>query len=305
MPTTLAPWTTVEHMNRSIPTEPIRQRRSRVGQFRTGLLALCLALTATINSSSGASVELRSPDKSTWSIVKVVHSPRAVLFGVSCSSSAHCVAVGRAARGYSSAGFAVVRSSGHWSSNLDQQIAEFPTTLSAVSCPSSRWCAAVGAVTSAFYTTPLIDVWNGRRWVGLSDPYDYSLQGELLGVSCPSPSQCVAVGSRFARRSTPSVAVLDGRRWSFRTATGLGDPPGALYAVSCLSLHFCMAVGSQGTGSAGTTLAEEWDGVVWRVVPGPAGVSKGANSRCRLPVLRDHLVARSMGPPRVLRDQLS
>jgi len=261
--------TTVELMNRTtIPTARIKSvLLSR--QLRIGALASCVTIAATISSFPGATADSRPPAKSTWSIVKAVNNPRVVLFGVSCSSSTFCVSVGRAARGYSSAAIAVVRTSGRWSESLNQKVANWATELSAVSCPSSRWCAAVGSVTSDFFPTPLIEMWNGSRWRGLSDPYDYTLQGGLRGVSCPSPSECVAVGSRFIRRWTAGVAILDGQRWSFRTAAELGNAPNALDAVSCPSLHFCMAVGTQGTGRKSTTLAEEWDGAIWRVVPGP------------------------------------
>src|SRR5262249_33734593 len=115
--------------------------------------------------------------------------PATALIGVSCPSSAACVAVGTVARAWNGtawANLAVARPPG--ASNI---------VLGAVSCTAASACMTVGSYDNASGATrPLAESWDGSAWhivavAGPAGAADFTLRG----VSCTAASACMAVGS--------------------------------------------------------------------------------------------------------------
>jgi hypothetical protein len=99
----------------------------------------------------------------------------------------------------------------------------------------------------------------------------------LSSVSCVSQSFCMAVGYGETGSTTHgSIQQWDGDSWNVVDAADPGGVGSAEFAgVSCVSSQFCMAVGGQGSADDNTfeSVAEQWNGTGWSVVPMPASMS--------------------------------
>src|SRR5215469_4947789 len=74
-----------------------------------------------------------------------------------------------------------------------------------------------------------------------------------------------------ASASGPASAGATRAGWSVTPSPNPVVPTGQLFWVSCPSAHRCMAVGTYVKASgAGVTLAEQWKGRTWRIVPTPS-----------------------------------
>jgi hypothetical protein len=105
------------------------------------------------------------------------------------------------------------------------------------------------------------------------------LNSSLTGVSCPTTTDCMAVGSFNAAGLTSTYFTFaeqwNGSAWTLESTVTPPDLGGGalLNAVSCTSPTACMAVGEVmdfhllGTYFTYQPLAEQWNGVVWKVVP--------------------------------------
>jgi hypothetical protein len=190
------------------------------------------------------------------------------LLGVSCPTSAFCVAVGDYQLQFASASLAETWSGGHWT------LASFPVPagsdspeLTGVSCTSATFCEAVGSYTddSDFNTIPLAAVWNGTTWSLQSTPVLANSAG-FTAVSCTSPSFCAAWGGGTPNNPAPDIAEQwNGSSWQPQTV-----PSGAVTvnSMSCTSASFCEAVG--------TSAAYKWDGSQWTAQTLPSSVSSAA-----------------------------
>ena len=149
--------------------------------------------------------------------------------------------------------------------------------LAGIACASARSCLAVGSYEDAnkLYKT-LAQEWDGTKWSIVPSPNEGPALDDkyFVGVSCASESACMAVGayanSNFVGKTL--IESWDGTRWSPSPSVdeGPASMSNDLSGISCASAKSCMAVGSveDGTGSGGIkTLAEEWDGTRWSVVP--------------------------------------
>lgn len=140
-------------------------------------------------------------------------------------------------------------------------------TLDGVACPGTSTCLAVGSYDNrSGVGHPLSRRWNGKSWSAVKTPgSDFS---ELADVSCPDTSNCMAVGSS---RYGTLAEKWNGTAWMIVPSPA---PTGAissdLISVSCPTSTSCAAVGSFVNGSGATvTLAEEWNGSAWSLVPSP------------------------------------
>jgi hypothetical protein len=113
---------------------------------------------------------------------------------------------------------------------------------------------------------PMSRRWNGEVWSAVKTPG--TAFSELADVSCPDISSCMAVGtSRYG-------TLAEGWNGTAWTIVPSPAPTGAsssdLNSVSCSTSTSCAAVGSFVNGSGATvTLAEEWNGSTWSLVPSP------------------------------------
>jgi hypothetical protein len=135
----------------------------------------------------------------------------------------------------------------------------------------------------------LAEQWTGRGWRIQPTPNPRGGGWFLIAVSCTSPSACTAVGGSIEPPGkTPGGTLVerwDGRRWRIQATPSLpGNAVKLLNSVACTSQSFCMAVGNEfdpATGEGLGTLAERWDGRMWRIVPtykpAPTGGNAGRN----------------------------
>ena len=154
--------------------------------------------------------------------------------------------------------------------------------LSSVSCLSASACLAVGYVdnepnpynsegTQPEPSQTFAETWNGSAWSIAATTADDS--GGLNSVYCLSVSDCIAVGGGLGNGGTggePLVETWNGSVWS------IGENPesaaGGLNSVYCVSASVCFAVGGTVKNPnlpTYQTLAEEWNGLSWKVVPSP------------------------------------
>ncbi len=150
--------------------------------------------------------------------------------------------------------------------------------LLAVSCTNATFCMAAGAYSNTALLadqSTLVERWNGRSWTDSASRNPGNNGDTLDGVSCPSTAFCAAVGSYTNGPAGPEPLVegWNGRTWA---PAPVPPPPGSRYgsslnAVSCTSAAFCMAVGAYAyAADHNNTLAEEWNGKTWDIVPSPS-----------------------------------
>jgi hypothetical protein len=192
-----------------------------------------------------------------WSIASIPDtspSQNNELFGVTCTSSSDCWAVGGVP------GTTEPALTDHWN-GLAWSIIPSPNVtrvnqLGRVTCVSSSDCWAVGFKTRKNSTNELTltEHWNGTAWsvFGSRDLAGRPNEG-LDGVTCSSSSDCWAVGGGGTGPPLQSLAEhWDGRDWALVPA-----PANGLAAVYCVSSLDCWAVGAvAGSGASPQTLAE-------------------------------------------------
>ncbi|MGH9088848.1 MAG: WD40/YVTN/BNR-like repeat-containing protein, partial [Acidimicrobiales bacterium] len=197
----------------------------------------CAATTAhcvAVGSHSGGSVVLVSSDGGTAWAAGTVPSGVTDLYGVSCTSSLDCVAVGQGA-GLEGAVITTTDGGATWTSHT---LTGNSTSLglNAVSCVGSvTQCVAVGSGSGfAVVATPS----GGGTWSATAPPSGVT---GLNGVSCTTSSHCVAVGQGSGDEAA-IITTTDGTTWSSETVpnnvTGLG-----LNGVSCAATG-CIAAGT-------------------------------------------------------------
>ena len=206
------------------------------------------------------------------------------LYAVSCAGVSACVAVGA----QSSGALAEVWNGTAW------QIVTVPelngstaAQLNGVSCTAANACVAVGYDFVGLDQLPLAEAWNGTSWKieAAPDPAGQE-KVELTGVSCTHPDACVAVGW-YWNSSDVGVTlseVWNGTSWKIEPTPNPAAPRASgflLEGVSCTAPDACRAVGDwEGfgqRGAIGATLAEVWNGAVWKLqsIPNPKGYGGG------------------------------
>jgi hypothetical protein len=160
------------------------------------------------------------------------------LFGVSCVSNVHCVAI--------SADAIYTWNGARWDSP------RVPDNLD-TNAPSAVTCAALTRCIVIAGSSPAISlVLRGRTWTIHPMPGVHGNNWTAFGdLSCPAANSCTAVGAVSAHNYQETTALLveywNGTSW--RIGNGMPAPRGGdtgLSAVSCPTLLICLAVGSQG-----------------------------------------------------------
>ena len=214
------------------------------------------------------------------------------LLAVSCWSPTGCAAAGE----YVNAAGIVATLIEYWNGTA-WEVQATPNVagaqvnyLDAISCSSSTACTATGySETSPSAGFTLAERWNGTAWKVETTPNPVGSTGsELTGVSCSSSTACTAVGGYSSGSGSEAFGAPLAERWNGTTWTIESVPiaagaskseEGHLSSVSCSSSTTCMAAGSYGASSGGRTLtlAESWNGTVWKVLTttNPSSVSWG------------------------------
>jgi hypothetical protein len=162
------------------------------------------------------------------------------LFGISCPTTALCVAVGG---NNTIASSTAPAAPGGWNAVYVDEGAQAGAPnqreLKGISCPSTTLCVAVGflgkIVTS---TNPTGD---SSAW-SVADLSPTGPNTHFYGISCPTTTFCAAVagGGEIAVSTNPTGGA---EAW---TITHLAAPL-ELRGISCISPSFCVAVGDSGT----------------------------------------------------------
>ncbi|HSH39568.1 MAG TPA: hypothetical protein VK993_12355 [Chthoniobacterales bacterium] len=237
-------------------------------------------------------------DGTTWTVVPSPNtSPTRSnqLFGVACTSSTDCWAVGISSDG-TPAQTLIMRWNGSvWSVVTSPNKGTRGNILREVTCTSSTDCWAVGfyiddsAVSSGGFST-LIERWDGNSWSIVEspnyrdndNPAAVTVLSVLNSVTCTSASDCWAVG--WGKSFLLSIQSLtlhwDGATWSFVPSPSAGPPGSArnaeLSSVTCVSAADCWAVGInyEAEPEFSRTLVLRWNGSAWSAVPSP-NLSRG------------------------------
>jgi hypothetical protein len=241
----------------------------------------CIAVGAFENSSEKNVPLAEKWNGTAWS-AQEPPAPTAAkfsyLFGVSCTSSTTCIAVGF-----------IENSSGTWVPLAEKwndtawsaQEPPAPTgaiasRLYGVSCTSSTECIAVGGFeNSSEKDVPLAEKWNGTAWSAQEPPAPTgATSSDLSDVSCASSTACIAVGE-FENSSEKDVTLAEkwnGTAWSAQEPPApTGSVASRLYGVSCTSSTECIAVGEfENSSDTWGPLAEKWNGTAWSAQEPPA-----------------------------------
>ncbi len=220
-------------------------------------------------------------DGSAWTIIP---SPNPsiyedFLYGVSCTSSTSCVAVGDqgAAEGGEGVDQTLIETwdGTAWTTIPSPSESDIDNFLKGVSCTSSTSCVAVGSVQELGYpgTFTLVETWDGSAWTITPSPNASSYENSLNGVSCTSSTSCVAVGSydEAGQSVQTLIETWDGTAWSITSSPNASTSDNYLSGVSCTSSTRCVAAGRLQAvgGSEAGTLVETWDGSAWTITPSP------------------------------------
>jgi len=250
----------------------------------TALNAVSCTSASACTTVGGSMSSLSTPvtlaeqwNGTTWAIQSTPdHAGAAAsgLFNVACTSPRSCIAVGGTSSPNDIGGFLTERWNGtRW------RVLPTPTLppggFSGVSCTSPASCTAVGQTSNAAGTfITLAERWNGTAWRIQPTPNPGGAPGSGLGgVSCPTEAFCMATGA--SGLSTPSPSPLaeawNGTTWRILHMPAPAGAQGVIIgSVSCTSPSACTTTGSSVDSSGlATTLAERWNGKVWRIQPTP------------------------------------
>lgn len=244
----------------------------------------CEAVGAFADNSGVAQTLVEQSNGASWHIQASSNPAGAqgtLLFGVACSTSTACTAVG----GYSDSSGAFVTLAEGWNGR-DWQIQSTPNPSQAqanplfgVACPSSSACLAVGQANGAGTPSAMAESWDGTTWRLQTAPSPVgSAETQLNGLSCTSRASCTAVGY-----TGPTTGVISSvaERWdgaTWRLQPGPTAAGAELNGVSCPSLSVCVAVGTRfdSSGNSLGTITERWNGTSWRIQPTPTAGRPGS-----------------------------
>lgn len=226
----------------------------------------CVAVGTFTNSSLATGSLAETWNGKVWTLSTAVTPAgnQAALLGVSCSSTADCVAVGSFGQlDAEGEGLTEVWNGKTWTQQTSPETGTID--LTAVSCVSASSCRAVGS--SGDMALSLAEVWNGKSWSITTTPNPSDSSAIILdGVACSSATSCAAVGhdaSTDGENLTLGEA-LTGSSWSLKvTPSPLGRTSSSLAGVSCVTATACTAVGQ----FAALELAESWNGKSWSIQP--------------------------------------
>ena len=233
--------------------------------------AVFLSGAASVNAAVASWGIVTSPNTST--------TQNNELYGVSCTSSTSCVAVGY----YNSGGYQQTLAEQY--NGTGWNIVSSPNTstsqnngLTRVTCVTASDCWAVGDYYTGSYWQTLIEQWNGTSWSIVSSPDTSTTQTNVLdGVTCVSSSDCWAVGhSNNGSLNLTLVEQWNGSAWAIIASPSPGTGDNGLNGVTCVTASDCWAVGNYATTQY-FNLALQYNGSSWSQVSTPS-VSSTLNS---------------------------
>jgi hypothetical protein len=240
----------------------------------------CIAVGYSVNSDQTQAVLVVRWNGASWSMQPAPGSPGASfnqLWGLSCTSTISCMAVGLSSQSSPNSDQRVLAEAWNgasWSLTASPS-PDSTAELKAVSCFGAADCIAVGSDLNS--TTAMH--WDGSVWTILPMP---NLGGvsELNGVFCSAAKACMAVGFLNSGGITGGVPLTlaeqwNGTRWRVTTTPNPAGTMGAFLASVACDISGCTAAGYYGPNSGASpdlTLVESWNGGKWsiRQTPNPS-----------------------------------
>ncbi len=220
----------------------------------------CVAVGSDDDDDGIAAVGRASVAVGAWSTDVPVRSDSAgggALSGVSCPTSASCVAVGsddddRPVAVVATAG------GGGWSWSRDAVVGSVGShgrALSSVACPSPTSCVAVGSTATSQAIEAVGHGAGGAwRWTTTHEVApDSTGSGGLVAVSCATPTTCLALGTDAGGRGTYASGWPSRGGWTWSVVSPIAARVGttvALAAVDCASAVSCVTVGGDAASQA-------------------------------------------------------
>ncbi len=204
-------------------------------------------------------------------------APDIVLNSVSCASRSDCVTVGAGDFGDGPLLVAEVWNGRSWQVHDPPSPHSIVAGLASVSCPSPGACTAVGSyltppsASSSSQPKTLAEGWNGKSWRLLHaiTPAGTKAGAGLHGVDCAKTNSCLAVGGADGKLLGE---LWNGHTWRLTSAPRqlpVTEVATNLFGIACWQARRCMTVGDYfGASQVIYPLAEEWNGISWRVVLG-------------------------------------
>lgn len=217
------------------------------------------------------------------------------LTGVSCPTTAYCVAVGTYENTASfPQGMLLTWSGGSWTvaeAPVPGNAAPDSSALYAVSCASASSCTAVGSYSDTSGTIHyMVVTFSGGSWTPQEAPASPPSGGppQINAMSCPSASFCAVVGDYQDASGDPRGLLMtkSGGKWTAATAPVPSTAPGGYpvfeHAVSCVSAQSC-AIGGSYNNASGTEQHDDLltlSGGAWMGgnVPAPSNSATGEGS---------------------------
>ena len=199
------------------------------------------------------------------------------LFGVACTSTANCWAVGFY-RGTSTPDQTLVEHFDGTSWSIVASPNSSPVesnALSSVTCVSTTDCWAVGDYATAQGLSTLVEQFDGTSWNIVSSPSTSPGDTDYLtSVACPAANNCWAAGYAVFNNGVTTVATTlieqwDGTSWTIASSPDSGTGNNTLHGLTCASTSSCWAVGYFASSSGWQTLIVQYDGTSWSVVSSP------------------------------------
>lgn len=252
----------------------------------------CWTVGSWVNSSS-----VRQPlvlsRSSSWTVAGapgMSFSQKAELFGISCTSTTSCAAVGQAENENGTPEPVTLSWNGSaWpSARLSLPDPAKRGGLKAVSCVAGAACVATGWVS---YSS--LDIEKNLAYGGSDEEWSITDDGgrpaaawspigaspagsELSDAWCPNQEtevRCIEVGSTVDAGGRRSSLIRTAKTNGSTVLAEAPEPPHSkqseLHGVMCVSNAWCMAVGSYFTDEAENTMALRWDGTQWTHLPSP------------------------------------
>jgi hypothetical protein len=196
------------------------------------------------------------------------------LFGVSCSSSTSCVAVGDEIETSGSVALAIVWDGSSWTASAVPTLAgNLYSELTSVSCAATE-CVAVGWEDAGASDVPLIDTLAAGSWTPstVSFPAGFS-DDALREVSCATAGSCTALGSGYDASSTVQnvIANLTSGVWTSAEVTPPTSGSDQLEGLSCWQSLACWAVGIAGGTDVGIVMSISGSATTVTSLANPAG----------------------------------
>lgn len=153
-------------------------------------------------------------------------------------------------------------------------------TLNAVAAVARDDVWAVGAARGGAGTlATLVERWDGHRWRIVTGPGHGSLPAGLTAVTAVARDDVWVLGPSPGRAVTGSGSLVehwDGAHWRVVPTPDPGPMTGGgLSSIAAVSARDVWAVGAVARYAATSPLIEHWDGVRWRIVPGPRPAEAG------------------------------